>query len=75
MTLLGPTYQSPPPVLTLRPLAIDRKKKADEYIDVYPKSCMCGCYDFTESSKVDKHTVEELEIKKVKVIFYRRHYR
>lgn len=52
-----------------------KPKKADEYIDVYPECCTCGCDDLTGSNKVDEHTVEEIEIKKVKVICYRRHYR
>ncbi len=54
-----------------------RKKpeKVDEYIDVYPESCTCGCDDLSDCKKVDEHTVEEIEIKKVKVVCYRRHYR
>ncbi len=46
----------------------------DEYIDVFPDSCDCGSKDLSECGKVDEHIIEEIEIKKVKVICYRRHY-
>lgn len=53
-----------------------RKKpeEVDEYIDVFPDCCDCGCTDLGECEKVDEHTIEEIEIKRVKVIRYRRHY-
>jgi len=53
-----------------------RKKPREgvEYIDIYPECCDCGCTDLGECEKVDEHTVEEIEIKRVKVICYRRHY-